>query len=167
MNSSNYFAKAHTVAIWALGAHLPIMAATALVFDTGVGLALGIGALILAGPAVLLFSSPRSQALPIAIGVAALSFSGLLIHLGRGMIEMHFHVFMILACLIGLANIWAIVAGAAAIAVHHVGFYFLLPDSVFNYEASFGIVVLHAIFVVAETLPAAVIAHKFRKFIEA
>ena len=166
-NNSTYYSKANRAAIWVLAAHIPILAGTAMYFGTGVSVAIGLGLAILAGPFVLLWINPHSRALPIAIGIAALSISGLLIHLGRGMVELHFHVFITLACLIGLANFWAVLAGAATIAVHHLGFYFLLPQSVFNYEASIGIVLLHAVFVVAETIPSSVIAHKFWKFIEA
>ena len=56
-----------------------------------------------------------------------------------------------------------IVAAAATIAVHHTAFFFLLPRSVFNYQASFGVVLLHATFVVLEAIPMAIIALKFQR----
>ena len=142
--SNNYTSKSNLVAVGVLILHLPLFAYLGWHFETGVGLALGLGVLIVAGPAVIAAMAPESKLLPIAIGIASLSCTALLIHLGKGMIELHFHVFLALACLIGLANPWAVVAGAATIAVHHVSFYFLLPSSVFNYEATFGIVILHA-----------------------
>ena len=165
--TQDYFTKSSRIAIWMLVAQLPVFAYVGWHFETGIGLALGLGITILAGPLVLSFMAPNSKALGVAIGIASLSFSGLLIHLGKGMIEMHFHVFMMLACLIGLANIWAILAGTVTIAVHHIAFFFLFPESVFNYEATFGIVLLHAAFVIAETIPAVIVADKFRRFISA
>jgi methyl-accepting chemotaxis protein len=126
-----------------------------------------IGALALAGPGLLYFLNPSARLTSVAIAVATQCFAGLLIHSGRGMIELHFHVFVTIAMLIVLAD-WLVIASAAAtIAVHHVAFYFLLPASVFNYQATFGIVLLHALFVVVETIPSCLIAARFGKFIQA
>lgn len=55
---------------------------------------------------------------------------------------------MALACLVGLARLTPILVAAGTIAVHHVVFWLLWPKSVFNYDASFSIVLLHAAFVV-------------------
>lgn len=172
MNTTTHFQreynrKTNRIGIALLAIQIPIFMYAGWHFETGTILALLLGSIIVAGPAILAFFSPNSNAVPIAIGIAALSMSGLLIHLGRGMIEMHFHVFLTLAILIGLANPWAIIAGTVTIAIHHIGFYFLLPASVFNYEASFGIVLLHAAFVVGEALPAFFIADRFTRFISA
>jgi len=126
-----------------------------------------IGALALAGPGLLYFLNPSARVTSVAIAVATQCFAGLLIHSGRGMIELHFHVFVTIAMLIVLAD-WLVIASAAAtIAVHHVAFFFLLPASVFNYQATFGIVLLHALFVVVETIPSCLIAARFGKFIQA
>ena len=144
-----------------LAAHLPLMAGMAAYFKTSMSLAFGMSAAIIAGPAVLFLLSRGSALTSTAIGVALMAMSGLLIHLSSGMIEMHFHIFVMLAVMITFANPWVIVASAATIAVHHVGFWMFLPKSIFNYEASFGIVVVHAAFVVVETIPAALIARKF------
>lgn len=83
------------------------------------------------------------------------------------MIEMHFHVFAMLGVLIALACPISLIINAATIAVHHVAFFFLLPSSLFNYEAAFGIVVVHALFVVLETVPTTLIAWKFNRSIKA
>ena len=99
------------------------------------------------------------------IAFATLCYTGILIHCGRGMIEMHFHVFIAIGALISFGSIATVLTGAATIAVHHVALYFLLPSSVFNYEASFWIVILHAAFVVLQTIPSAWIAANFAKFI--
>jgi ABC-type transporter Mla subunit MlaD len=149
---------------WALGllaAHVPLCALAALGFGTDPVFPLWAGLLIVAGPAVVSFLQPGSRLFAITVGIAAMSFSGLLIHVGRGMIEMHFHVFVTLAVLIALARPSAIIAAAATIAVHHIAFWLWFPRSVFNYDASFGIVVLHAVFVVVEAVIAVIVAHRF------
>lgn len=88
-----------------------------------------------------------------------------MIHLGKGMIECHFHVFVFLCVLTLMAEPLAILAAAGTIAVHHLSFFFLLPSSVFNYDAGIGIVLLHALFVVVETVPATYVAFRFKKLV--
>jgi hypothetical protein len=149
--------------LFVLASHLPLLAFAAYEFRSGVFLALGIGSLILAGPAAAYFSAPGSRFCAVMLGVASTGMSGLLIHLGHGMIELHFHIFVILAVLILLGDVWAVIAGAATIAAHHVLFWMFFPASVFNYQAGFGIVVLHAIFVVMETVPVCYVAIQYRK----
>jgi methyl-accepting chemotaxis protein len=95
------------------------------------------------------------------LGAGTMGMSALLIHLSHGMIEMHFHIFVGIAVVILLGDMWAVLAAAGTIAAHHILFWMLLPASVFNYKASFGIVLLHAVFVVAETIPACYIARKY------
>jgi methyl-accepting chemotaxis protein len=60
------------------------------------------------------------------------------------------------------------IVSAAFIAIHHVSFFFLAPSSLLNQHcASFGIVLIHAGFVVAEVIPGAFIALRFGRFITA
>jgi methyl-accepting chemotaxis protein len=87
-----------------------------------------------------------------------MGFSALIIHLGHGMIEMHFHIFAVLALLTVFGSVWPVLAAAITIALHHVTFWIWLPASVFNYKAGFGVVLLHAFFVAFETGPACFIA---------
>jgi methyl-accepting chemotaxis protein len=134
-------------------------------YNTGVLNSLFIGALIITGPLVMFFSKRESSFTSIVMGIAFMSYSALLIHHSRGMIEMHFHIFSFIAILIMTANPWAIITAAATIAVHHISFFFLFPASIFNYKASFGIVLIHAFFVILESIPAALIAQLFHKYI--
>jgi len=90
-------------------------------------------------------------------------FSALLIHLSGGMAEMHFHLFTMLALMIAFRFPWPLLAAAVAIAVHHVAFFLWLPHSIFSYEASWGIVALHAFFVVFEVIPALWLTHLLDK----
>ena len=148
-------------------AHVPFIAGIAAYFETGIFTALMVGAVIAAGPVTMYYIKKESKITSIVLGIAFMGYSALLIHHARGMIEMHFHIFTFIAMLIIFANPWVIVAAAGTIAVHHVSFYFLLPKSVFNYQASFGIVLVHAAFVVIETIPSVIIARSFSKFIMA
>lgn len=163
----SFYSKACRSMILIIIAQIPIFAVVGGLFDTGIVLALLLGSAIAAGPLILHLMAPKSEAVSIAIGIAMLSMSGLLIHLGRGMIEMHFHVFVSLAILIGLARVSAILAGTVTIAVHHVAFFFLLPESVFNYDASFVILAVHAGFVIVEAIPSCLVSAKFNRFVRA
>jgi len=153
--------KTNRYALGILVAHLPAAALVAWFRGTGVPFAAILSLAILAGPIGLFLIRPASILVPHAIAVATLCFSGLLIHLAGGMIEAHFHVFVSIAALTAFGRPWVTVSAAATIAVHHVLFFFLLPRSVFNYDATFGIVILHAAFVVVETALCIPIALRF------
>jgi hypothetical protein len=162
-----YLAKMQRLALFILAAHIPICAGVAMVYQLAWLPVAIIGAAILVGPLIGYFCLPGSRTTSLAVGVAAESYSALLIHSGCGIIEFHFHVFVALAVLIVLCDWMVIVVAAATIAIHHVAFFFLLPHSVFNYPAGFGVVLLHATFVVVETIPMALIARKFDRFVQA
>lgn len=144
-------------------AHVPVMLLTAYAFRSSLKEALLFTTIILAGPTLLALTRSRMLYQHIAIGIASACLSGLLIHLGRGMIEMHFHVFMMIGVLILTASPWAILSHTLVVALHHVGFFIWLPESVFNYQATWGIVILHAVFALAQTFPCMWIAHIFRR----
>jgi methyl-accepting chemotaxis protein len=152
-------------AVGLLAAHVPLVVGVAYFFHSGVSFAFWVGLVIASGPVVLNGWRPGSLLTMISIGVAAMGFSALLIHLGGGMIEMHFHIFVALAFLVALARVTVLIAAAATTAVHHVLFWLLFPRSVFNYDAGLGVVILHAGFVVAEVLVLIVIARMFQRMI--
>jgi methyl-accepting chemotaxis protein len=88
------------------------------------------------------------------IAAAMLSISALIIHQTGGMIEMHFHIFAILAFLL-LYRDWRVpVAGAVVVAAHHVLFNYLQTHgagaTVFEHNTGWGIVAVHAGWVVFE-----------------
>jgi methyl-accepting chemotaxis protein len=90
----------------------------------------------------------------IAIAASLLSMSALIIHQSGGMIEMHFHIFAILAFLL-LYRDWRVpVAGAAVTASHHVLFNWLQTQGmgvqIFQHHTGWGIVAVHAGWVVFE-----------------
>lgn len=151
-HSLQHLRRTNQHAIWVLLAHLPAAALVAWSRGTGTPFAAIVSLAILAGPMGLFLACPASVLVSHAIAVATMCFSGLLIHLAGGLIEAHFHVFVALAALTAFGMPWVTISAAATIAVHHVLFFFLLPRSVFNYDATFGTVLVHAAFVVAETV---------------
>lgn len=150
------------LAYWA---HVPVFAVIAYYRDLNLLSAVLFGMAIVSGPTLLQMLNPGSVVSAISIGVAGLALSAVLIHLGGGMIEMHFHVFVVLSLLAVLGNIPAILAGAATIALHHVAFFFFLPTSLLNYEGSFWVVLLHAVFVVLAAVPSCLIARMVCKYV--
>lgn len=164
-SKNSYLATLHARFLMLLGAHVPVICGVAWYFGTGIGLAAGLGILFISGPTALFFMNRGARATSVALGIAAMCFSALLIHASGGMMEMHFHIFTMLALMIAFQSPWPMVAAAATIAVHHVAFYFWLPGSLFNYKASFGIVLVHAFFVIFEVLPAVWLTHQFARFV--
>lgn len=88
--------------------------------------------------------------------IALMTFVALHIHQGRGMIELHFGVFVGLALLFAYRDWRPLLAAAALIAVHHVLFNAMqaqgVPVWVFdNDRLGWNIVFIHALYVVVET----------------
>ncbi|MBC86007.1 MAG: hypothetical protein CL677_02420, partial [Bdellovibrionaceae bacterium] len=131
---------------------------TAWFFETEYWVALGLSSFILAGPIVAYVFAPRSIYSSIINAMSLMIFSGLLIHLGRGMIEMHFHIFVFLAAISRFGLVSPLISAAGVVVAHHLLAFFLLPTSLFNYDASFWVVLLHAAFVVVEMVPLTLIA---------
>ncbi len=83
-------------------------------------------------------------------------YSALSIHQLHGMIEGHFSVFILLSFLLYYRDWLPIIVGAGTIAVHHIAFdYFQrqgLPVFVFNTGGGIGLVLIHAAYVIFETI---------------
>lgn len=93
----------------------------------------------------------------VSVGLMLFSLVFIQQHLGR--IEMHFHVFIVLAILTLYKDVIPVFIAAATSIIHHVVFNILqqyevslfgMPVMVFNYGCGFDIVLLHGIFVLAE-----------------
>jgi methyl-accepting chemotaxis protein len=65
-------------------------------------------------------------------------------------IDMHMYFFAALACLVSYCDFRPIIAGALAVAVHHLLLNFLLPAAVYPGGSSLGRVVLHAVILLME-----------------
>lgn len=165
--AQNYLRRANRIFFLVIAAHLPLSVVASLAFNHSWLAGLGIAFAIALGPALLLLTAPASRTTSIALAVAGISMSGLMIHLGNGMIEMHFHIFVTLAMVAMFAEALPVLAAAGTAAVHHIAFWLWLPQSVFNYEAGFGIVLLHAVFVIVETIPVCWIALQLRRSVDA
>ena len=119
-----------------------------------VALAIGLPAVLV--PIAIYKMSPGSLASRLATAAAFMVFSGLMIQQTSGMSEMHFSIFALLAFLLYYRDWRPLVAAAAVIAVHHVGFAFLQATGfagifILDGQISPWIIILHAAFVVFET----------------
>lgn len=153
---------------WVLAANVVLMVFAAWRFGSSIGLGLGLGITLACGPWVLQALGAPARALLIVQAAAAMGFSALLIHLGGGMIEMHFHIFVMHALMTLYGTPLPVIIAALVAAVHHVALFFWRPASLFNTHCpSFSIVLVHAGFVVAETIPCAIIAARLGCFVRA
>ncbi|MFH0708923.1 MAG: EAL domain-containing protein [Pseudomonadota bacterium] len=103
------------------------------------------------------FSGTQVMRALVAVGLMLFSLVFIQQHLGR--IEMHFHVFIAMAMLTLYKDIIPVFVAAATTIVHHIVFNYLqlyevslfdMPVMIFNYGCGFDIVLLHAVFVIAE-----------------
>jgi len=116
-------------------------------------LLIGLPTMLACAAQVVLRPGALATRLTIACGLMVLS--GLMIHEGRGMLELHFSVFVLLATLLYFRDWKVIVAAAGTIAVHHVAFDWMQRQGygvwVFAQDTGFHIVLIHAAFVVVES----------------
>jgi diguanylate cyclase (GGDEF)-like protein len=100
-----------------------------------------------------------TQVMRLLVGIGFMLFSLIFIQQHLGRIEMHFHIFIALAILTLYNDVVPIFMAAATTIMHHLIFNFLqqyevslfgMPVMIFNYGCGMDIVLLHAIFVIAE-----------------
>lgn len=158
-----YLTRLNKVALVFFYLHVPALMVVAWVAGTGPLKALGLSLAVVAGPtaAYRAFSNPR--ALSVVYGITAMLMGGLLVHFGQGpvQIEMHFYFFALLAMLCMFANPTVNIAAAATVAIHHLVVWLLVPGSVFNYDAQWWVVLVHAGFVILETIATCFISREF------
>ncbi len=158
-----YLARLNRIAAWFFALHVPVFVAVAHFNDTGPLLALLLTSLACLVPilAVRQFDNPRHVAL--THGFTSMILGGLLVHFGQGpvQIEMHFYFFASLAMLAVFGNPLVILVAAVTVAAHHGLLWWYLPSSVFNYDAPFWVVAVHAGFVVLESVATCFIARSF------
>lgn len=159
----SYLARINRIALWFFWAHLPLLTALAWVNDTGPLSAAALTLAVLAGPTVAMRTLASPRAISMVFGFTAMCMGGVLVHVGQGpvQIEMHFYFFSVLAMLALFANPLVILTAAATVATHHLLMWFVAPRSVFNYDAPLWVVLVHAAFVVLETIAACFIARNF------
>ncbi len=91
----------------------------------------------------------------VGLPVLGMAMTGLMIHVAHGRSEAHFAVFAFLACLVVYRSPIPVIAGAAAIAVHHLTFNQFQAwgwGPICFTEPSFMRVVEHAIYVIVESV---------------
>jgi two-component system chemotaxis sensor kinase CheA len=158
-----YLTRLNKVALVFFYLHVPALMVVASVAGTGVLSALGLSLAVVTGPTIAYraFSNPR--AISVIYGITAMLMGGLLVHFGQGpvQIEMHFYFFALLAMLCMFANPTVNIVAAVTVAVHHLVVWLLVPGSVFNYEAQWWVVLVHAGFVVLETIATCFISREF------
>jgi methyl-accepting chemotaxis protein len=144
---------------WLLAGHLVLALGLAPLYGTWTA-ALVAGVLLSAVPCALAWRRPGAPSTRFTVSAALMGYSAVFIHQTHGLVEMHFHVFASLAFLLAYRDWRAPVVAAGVIAGHHVAFHLLqhagAPVWLLNHDAGFGMVVVHAAFVVCET---AVLVH--------
>lgn len=159
----DYLGRMNLAALRFFLAHLPVFVFIAFFNDTDPLLAFILTSITLVGPIVAYKMLHNPRAVSVVYGVASMLLGGLLVHFGQGpvQIEMHFYFFALLAMLAIFGNPMVIVAAAITVALHHVLLWAYLPASVFNYDAPFWVVGVHALFVVLESTATVFIARSF------
>ncbi|MCK4842967.1 MAG: hypothetical protein KAT04_13985 [Methylococcales bacterium] len=117
--------------------------------------ALTIGTVAAIIPIVLIFLAPGSLLTRLAVAISFMIFSALEIQQGKGLIELHFGIFVLLAFLLYYRDWVVIVTAAGIIAIHHLLFNYLqgagYPVYVFASGASLTMVITHAAYVIFES----------------
>ncbi len=163
----DHLRRVNTFGFGLLVAHLPILCGLAWMNHLSAGLSLVVMLVLLAGPGALMLRDRSSELVSCVIAIAAMGVSALAIYICGGLIEAHFELFVLIALTPVFGRIAPVMLAGATIAIHHVVFWLWLPSAVFNYKAGFGIVLVHAFFVVFEVIPACWIASHFGKSIQA
>ena len=119
------------------------------------------GGLIYGAARFSVASNPGSAWSRSVIAASFMAFSMIFIQQHLGRIEMHFHIFVAIAFLIRYKDILPLLVAGGAIAVHHALFNVAqtyefavagMPVMVFDYGCGWGIVALHATFVIVEVV---------------
>jgi len=159
----SYLARINRIALMFFLLHVPAFALVAWANDTRPLVAILLTSLVALGPTIAFFTLRNPRAVSIVHGVSAMFMGGLLVHFGQGpaQIEMHFYFFALLAMCSVFGNPMVIIAATITVALHHLVVWLALPSSVFNYDAQWWVVGVHALFVVLEAFATCFIARSF------
>jgi two-component system chemotaxis sensor kinase CheA len=158
-----YLTRLNKIALIFFYLHIPALMAVAAVAGTGLLSALVLSLIVMVGPTVAYRMIQHPRTLSVVYGITAMLMGGLLVHFGQGpvQIEMHFYFFALLAMLCMFANPMVNIAAAVTVALHHLIIWLIIPSSVFNYEAQWWVVLVHAAFVILETIATCFISREF------
>ena len=166
MTSLESFQRIVARALIALAfAHVPILALICWLRGVNV-LAYGLVAILLAAlPTLFVVARRPTVTVAFALAVTLVGQTSLLVYALHGhpwQVEMHFYYFVVLAMLSGFCDWRVLVLAAALIASHHFSLNGFLPAAVYPGGANFARVLVHAIFVVIETIMLAGIGFAIR-----
>jgi methyl-accepting chemotaxis protein len=161
----HYLTNRHREWVVALTLGIPVVCAVAWYHSVPLLPVALMASIIVGGLWAFFIQAPASRATSNAVAFAAMSFVAVLIHAGRGMIELHFGVFITLGLITMLGRQFAVIVATVTVAVQHLGVYLLFPSSVFNYNASLWVVLIHAVFVLLQAGPSLLIAKKFGRLV--
>lgn len=167
MNEEKQYAwtlQAHKIFRWILLVQLGISILIGFITDDLLT-AFIVGLPIVIVPIVFSLQQPHAVLSRHVIAVATQLMTALHIQQAYGMTEIHFEVFVLLAFLIFFRDWKVVVSATLAVAVHHILFYVMQSSGagVFIFEANrlfFYILVIHALFALAEGGVMAVMAHR-------
>ncbi|MEZ5977588.1 MAG: ATP-binding protein [Planctomycetota bacterium] len=159
----SYLDRINRVALLCFYAHLPVFVAIGHLNGTGAALALGLTLAVLVGPTLAYRYAESPRTTSVVSGFAAMCLGGVLVHLGQGpvQIEMHFYFLAAIAILAVFANPAAILTAGATVVAHHLLLWWLMPQSVFNYDAPLWVVLVHALFVGIESVAVCFVARTY------
>lgn len=146
--------QADRLMVMILWAMFVVALALSQMHDT-LGWALAIGIPAAAIPTVLTFAAGGARSTRMVTACALIVMCALHIHQGGGRNELHFGLFVALAFLLCYRDWSVIVAAAGLTALHHLSFSYLQEQGYgvrCLVEPGFGIVLVHAGYVVAETI---------------
>jgi two-component system chemotaxis sensor kinase CheA len=158
-----YLRKLNRIALIFFACHVPVFTLVAWANHTRPALAAILTTITLTGPMVAYFTFDNPRSTSVIHGISAMFMGALLVHFGQGpaQIEMHFYFFALIAMCAVFGNPMVIVAATVTVAAHHLIVWLVLPSSVFNYEAQWWVVGIHALFVVLEATATCFIARSF------
>jgi methyl-accepting chemotaxis protein len=152
---SNHYRRADQIMLWILYGLMLYSLGLATLYDTW-------GQSVLIGGATCLAMTALAKLIPAslltrcAIGSSFMVMAALHINQARGMIEIHFGIFVFLALLLYYRDWRPVVAAAVTIALHHLAFYSWQIESgavwvMDDATRGWGIIMLHASYVVVES----------------
>ena len=158
-----YLRRMNRIALVFFYLHVPVFIGVARLAGSSIAQAAVLTPLVLLGPTIAYAAFGNPRWVSVVYGFTAMVMAGLLVHLGQGpmQIEMHFYCFVLIALLVVFGNPVVIITAAATVALHHFVVWLVIPVSVFNYQASFWTVVVHALFVSLESVAAVFVARSF------
>lgn len=108
-------------------------------------------------------TAPQSTITKHVSALAAMIFAGLHIHQAMGLIEVHFEIFILMACLIIYKDWRVFISAILVVAVHHLSFYYLQTQGAGVYifdldRLFFTTVIIHAVYAIVEAFIAGYMA---------